>query len=69
MSQPDTIPPHDALPHVPVIVSGAYPARPGNLVPLHSDFGRLTVPWFQYGQVGTINQDSDIPGHPRAARD
>jgi hypothetical protein len=37
------------------------------LVPLHSDFDRLTVPWFQCGQVGTINQDSDIPGHPRAA--
>ena len=36
------------------------------LVPLHSDFDRLTVPWFQCGQVGTINQDSDTPGHPRA---
>jgi hypothetical protein len=36
------------------------------LVPLHSDFDRLSVPWFQCGQVGTINQDSDTPGHPRA---
>jgi hypothetical protein len=36
------------------------------LVPLHIDFDRLTAPWFQCGQVGTINQDSDIPGHPRA---
>jgi predicted DNA-binding protein with PD1-like motif len=35
------------------------------LVPLHSDFDRLTVPWVQCGQVGTINQDSDTPGHPR----
>ena len=35
------------------------------LVPLHSDFDRLTVPWFQCGQVGTINQDSDTPGQPR----
>ena len=32
MSQPDAIRLHDALPHVPVIVSGAYPAQPGNLV-------------------------------------
>jgi len=32
MSQPDAIRLHDALPHVPVIVSGAYLARPGNLV-------------------------------------
>jgi hypothetical protein len=36
------------------------------LVPLHSDFDRLTVPWFQCGQVGPINQDSDTPRHPRA---
>ena len=36
------------------------------LVPPHSDFDRLTVPWFQCGQVGTINQDSETPGHPRA---
>jgi hypothetical protein len=35
------------------------------LVPLHSDFDRLTVPWFQCGQIGAINQDSDTPGHPR----
>jgi hypothetical protein len=37
-----------------------------HLVPLHSDFDRLTVPWFQCGQVGPINQDSDTPRHPRA---
>ena len=36
------------------------------LVPLHGDFDRLTVPWFQCGQVGPINQDSDTPRHPRA---
>ena len=36
-----------------------------DLVPLHSDFDRLTVPWFQCGQIGAINQDSDTPGHPR----
>ena len=36
------------------------------LVPLHSDFDRLTVPWFQCGQVGPINQDSDTPRHLRA---
>ena len=36
------------------------------LVPLHSDFDRLTVPWFQCGQVGAIDQDSDTPRHPRA---
>jgi hypothetical protein len=37
-----------------------------DLVPLHSDFDRLTVPWFQCGQVGPMNQDSDTPRHPRA---
>ena len=36
------------------------------LVPLHGDFDRLTVPWLQRGQVGSIDQDSDTPGHPRA---
>jgi hypothetical protein len=36
------------------------------LVPLHSDSDRLTVPWFQCGQVGPINQDSDTPRDPRA---
>jgi hypothetical protein len=36
------------------------------LVPLHSDFDRLTVPWIQCGQVGPIDQDSDTPRHPRA---
>jgi hypothetical protein len=34
--------------------------------PPHSDFDWLTVPRFQCGQVGTMNQDSDIPGRPRA---
>ena len=39
-----------------------------HLVPLHSDFDRqrLTVPWFQRGQVGSINQDNNASGHPRA---
>ena len=36
------------------------------LVPLHSDFDRLTVLRFQCGQVGPINQDSDTPRDPRA---
>ena len=32
MSHPDAIPLRDVVPYVPVTVSGAYPARPGNLV-------------------------------------
>ena len=54
-------------------VGAVWPHQSGNGFdltqhPLHGDFDRLTVPWFQCGQVSAlINQDSDAPGHPRPA--
>jgi Terminase large subunit, T4likevirus-type, N-terminal len=37
------------------------------LVPLHSDFDRLSRRWVQRGQEGTIDQDGDTPRYPCAA--
>ncbi len=37
------------------------------LVPLHSDFDRLSGRWVQFGQEGAIDQDGDTAGHAWAA--
>jgi hypothetical protein len=36
------------------------------LVPLHSDYDRLSPRWFQRGQESAIKQDGDTSRHPGA---
>jgi hypothetical protein len=43
-----------------------YPLYVLALVPLHSDYDRLSPRWFQRGQESAIKQDGDTSRHPGA---
>ncbi len=52
------------------ILSGMFrpmPSREDGVVPLHSDFDRLSPRWLQGGQESSIDSDGDTPRHPCAA--